>query len=60
MKKKRMALSCSQKKLSTLSHGITSKYKINFYCLNRLHSFRIENKLKFHEKVCKIKYSVEL
>ena len=46
-----MALSCS-KKLSTLLHGITSKHKGNFYCLNCLHSFRTENKLKYHEKVC--------
>ena len=46
-----MALSCS-KKLSTLLHGITSKHKVNFYCLNCLHSFRTENKLKYHEKVC--------
>ena len=31
-----------------LSHG-------DFYCLNCLHSFRTENKLKCHEKVCKSK-----
>ena len=38
-----------------LSDRITSKYKGHFYCLNYLHSFRTENKLKFHEKVCKNK-----
>ena len=47
------------KKISTLLHRITSKNKGNFYCLNCLHSFRRENKLKF-EKYVKIKISVEL
>ena len=51
MKKKKDALSCS-KKLSTLLHGIISKHKGDFCCLNCLHSFRTENKLKSHEKVC--------
>ena len=36
------------KKLSSLLNGITSKHMGNFYCLNCLHSFRIENKLKPH------------
>ena len=36
-----------------LLHGITSKYKGDFYRLN--FSFRTENKLKFYEKICKIK-----
>ena len=49
-----MALSCS-KKLSALLHGITSRHKGDFYCLNCLHSFRTENKLKSDEKVCKNK-----
>ena len=49
-----MALSCI-KKLSTLLRGITSKHDGDFYCLNCLHSFRTENKLKSHEKVCKNK-----
>ena len=53
-RKKRMALSCI-KKLSTLLRGITSKHHVDFYCLNCLHSFRTENKLKSHEKVCKNK-----
>ena len=41
------------KKLFTL---LTSKHQGDFYCLNCLHSFRTENKLKSHEKVCKNKY----
>ena len=43
------------KKLSALLHGITSKHKSDLYCLNCIHSFRTENKLKPHEKVCKNK-----
>ena len=43
------------KKLSPLLHRVTSKHKGDFYCLNCLHSFRTENKLKSHEKVCKNK-----
>ena len=43
------------KKLSTLLRGITSKHHCDFYCLNCLHSFRTENKLKSHEKSCKNK-----
>ena len=34
--------------------GVISKNHGDFYCLNCLHSFRIENKLKSYEKVCKI------
>ena len=49
-----MALSCS-KKLSALLHGITSKHKGDFCSLNCLHSFRTENKLMSHEKLCKNK-----
>ena len=49
-----MVLSCS-KNLSLLLQGITSKHNGDFYCLDCLHSFRIENNLKSHEKVCKIK-----
>ena len=49
-----MVLSCN-KKLSTLLRRITSKYHGDFYCLNCLHSFRTENELKSHEKVCKNK-----
>ena len=43
------------KNLSALLRGITSKHNGDFYCLNYLHSFRTENKLKSHEKVCKNK-----
>ena len=49
-----MALSWS-KKISALLHGISAKHKGDFYCLNLLHSFRTENKLKSHEKVRKNK-----
>ena len=41
------------KKLALLLHGITSKHKGDFYCLNCLRSFRTENKFKSLEKVCK-------
>ena len=46
-----MALSY-RKKLSALLHGITSKHKVDFHCLNCLHSFRTENKLESHEELC--------
>ena len=39
------------KKLSALLRGITSKHDGDFHCLNCLHFFRVENKLKHHEKV---------
>ena len=53
-RKRRMALSRS-KKPSTLLRGKTSKHHGDFYCLNCLHFFRTENKLKSHEKICKNK-----
>ena len=43
------------KKLSTVLKGITSKHHWVFYCLNCLHSFRTENKSKYHEKMYKNK-----
>ena len=43
------------KKVFALLYGITSKHKGNFYCLNCLHSFRTENKLRSHQEVCKNK-----
>ena len=43
------------KRLSALLRGMTSKLHDDFYCLNCLQSFRTENKLKSHEKVCKNK-----
>ena len=43
------------KKLSALLRGIASKHHGDFCCLNCLHSFRTENKLKSHEKICESK-----
>ena len=40
------------KSLSALFRGITSKHVGDFYCLNCFHSYKTENKLKKHEKVC--------
>ena len=40
------------KSLSALFIGITSNNNGDFYCLNCFHSYRTENKLKKHEKVC--------
>ena len=53
-KKRRLELSCS-KKLSALLREITSKHGGNFYCLNCLHYFRTESKLKSYKKVHKSK-----
>ena len=39
------------KKLSTLLRRTTSKHDGNFYCLNTLHYFTTENKIKSLEKV---------
>ena len=41
--------------MSLLLHGVTSKQKGAFYCLNCLYFFRTENKPKFHKKACKYK-----
>ena len=41
------------KTLSALLRGITLKHHGNFYWLNFSHSFRTENELKSHQKVCK-------
>ena len=41
------------KELSVLLRGRTSNDFEDFYCLNCLHSFRTENKLKKHENICK-------
>ena len=40
------------KRLSALLRGIAAKHD-SVYCLNCLHSFRTENELRYHEKVCK-------
>ena len=39
--------------MSALLRGITSNHKGDLYCLNCLHSYRTENKLKKHHNVCK-------
>ena len=38
--------------LSRLFRGITSNNRGDFYCLDCLHSFRTDNALKKHEKLC--------
>ena len=41
--------------MSELLRRVTTKPNGDFYCLNCVHSFRTENKLSSHEKVCKNK-----
>ena len=41
------------KSLSALLRKVTSTNNRYFYCLNCLHSFRTENKLKAYENICK-------
>ena len=49
-----------EEKLSTLLI-ITSKHHVDFYCLNSLHLFRIENKPhKSHKKACGYEYFFEI
>ena len=40
------------KSLSRLLRGITSNHDGDYYCLNCFHSYRTENKLNAHKKVC--------
>ena len=40
------------KNLSGLLREITSNHKEDFYCLNCFHSYRTENKLEAHKKIC--------
>ena len=40
------------KNLSRLLRRITSNHKEDFYCLNCLDSYRTENKLEAHKKIC--------
>ena len=47
-----MALSCSES-ISGLLRGITSTHNGDFYCLNCLHSYTTEKKLRNHERICK-------
>ena len=42
------------KSLSALLKGITSNLKGDFYCLNGFHSWSTKEKLKKHEKACKL------
>ena len=51
---RKMALYCS-KIVSALLRGIASKRNDDYYCLNYLHSFKTNSKLKSHKKVCKNK-----
>ena len=45
-----------QKKSSAWLHGINAKRKGDCYYLNCLYSFRTENKLKSHKKVCQKRF----
>ena len=40
------------KSLSRLLQGISSNHKGGYYCLNCFHSYRTENKLNVHKKIC--------
>ena len=40
------------KSLSRLLRGITNNYDGDYYCLNCFHSYRTENKLNAHKKIC--------
>ena len=42
------------KSLSRLLRGITSNHDGDYYCLNCFHSYRTENKLNVHKKICEI------
>ena len=46
----------SVKKISALLKGVMAKHKGDFFCLNCLHSFRTENKLGYHKRVCEKKF----
>ena len=41
------------KNISGLLRRITSNHNGDFYCLNCLHLYRTNSKLKKHEKICK-------
>ena len=40
------------KRISGLLRGITSNHNGDFYCLNCLHSYTTEKKLRKHERIC--------
>ena len=46
----------SVKKLSALLKGVMAKHIGDFFCLNCLYSFRTENKLGYHKRVCEKKF----
>ena len=43
---------CPIRSLSRLFRGITGNNHGDYYCLNCLHSFRTDNALKRHERIC--------
>ena len=43
---------CPIRSLSRLFNGITSNHNRDFYCLNCLHSFKTDNALEKHERLC--------
>ena len=53
-RKRRMVLSRSKETIYIIKRN-NMKHHGDFYCLNCLHSFRTENNLKSHEKVCEKK-----
>ena len=40
------------KSLSRLLRGVSSNHNSDYYCLNCFHSYRTENKLNAHKKIC--------
>ena len=42
------------KSISGLLRGITSNHNEDLHCLNCFHSYTTENKLRKHERICKI------
>ena len=42
----------ANKSISALSRGITSNNIEDYYCLNFFHSYRTNNMLKKHERLC--------
>ena len=50
------------KSLSRLLRGITSNHNSDYYCLNWFHSYRTENKLNAHRKICENNkyYNIEM
>ena len=48
------------KKISGLIRGIVSKYQVDLYCVNCLHSIARKNKRKSHKKYVKVNIFVTL